>query len=226
MFRKIGRACSHATGFLSASRPGGCALISVTNDQGRQGSSVAVPSFFSTGTIVPLSNRHHERKRCLSCLGVFFCSTAPQAFFRPDRGSRRRRAQRLSRPAVAPPSRHAPPLPGRAFTASSTAADWMVTGRKSGTALGNADVPIDNRRPCLRPYQAGGCARQTKVQPYGEPGIVASSTLLCGAVAIVVVVVRARDRNPNGPRPAASCRRRATNERAGGARARGDAAAR
>ena len=56
-------------------------------------------------------------------LGHFFCSTAPQAFFRPDRNSQRRRAQGLSRLAVAPSVRHAPRFPGHTFTAPSTAAD-------------------------------------------------------------------------------------------------------
>jgi hypothetical protein len=35
----------------------------------------------------------------LACSGSFFCSTAPQAFFCPDRRFRRRRAQRRSRMA-------------------------------------------------------------------------------------------------------------------------------
>jgi hypothetical protein len=43
----------------------------------------------------------------------------------------RRRAQELSRSAVAPPWRHTSTFPGRALTASSTAADWMITGRKN-----------------------------------------------------------------------------------------------
>jgi hypothetical protein len=50
-----------------------------------------VPSFGSIGTILPLSNRGHKSKRFLRrfflpCFAAFFCSTAPQAFFCPDRG--------------------------------------------------------------------------------------------------------------------------------------------
>src|SRR5215813_3288635 len=49
-----------------------------------------VSSFCSIGTILPFSNRGHERKRFFpaflsSLFAAFFCSTAPQAFFRPDR---------------------------------------------------------------------------------------------------------------------------------------------
>jgi hypothetical protein len=50
------------------------------------------PFFGSTraASILPFSNRGHECKRFfplffLPCFGAFFCSTAPQAFFRPDR---------------------------------------------------------------------------------------------------------------------------------------------
>ena len=86
------------------------------------------------------SNRRHERKR-------FFLSWII-SFVRPRRRLSsaatvevaRRRAQRLSRPAVAPFSRHAPPFPGCALTASSTTADWMITGRKS--ALLSSLLPL------------------------------------------------------------------------------------
>ena len=49
-------------------------------------------------------------------------------------------AQKLSRPAVASPSRRTPTFPGRALTASSTAADWMITGRKSARL--SSGVPL------------------------------------------------------------------------------------
>jgi hypothetical protein len=44
-------------------------------------------SFGSTRapSILSFSNRHHERT-LVACSGSFFCSTAPQAFFCPDRG--------------------------------------------------------------------------------------------------------------------------------------------
>ena len=44
--------------------------------------------FHTTPLFVPNLIARHERRtpsRFLSCFGVFFCSTAPQAFFRPDR---------------------------------------------------------------------------------------------------------------------------------------------
>jgi hypothetical protein len=66
-------------------------------------------------------------------LGHFFCSTAPQAFFRPDRNSQHRRAQGLSRLAVAPSARRTPTLPGHTFTAPSTAADWCDRGRRKAS---------------------------------------------------------------------------------------------
>ena len=47
-------------------------------------------------------------------------------FLRPDPHVGRRRAQGLSRPAVAPPVPHARSFPGRALTAPSTAAPWQV----------------------------------------------------------------------------------------------------
>ena len=78
-----------------------------------------------------VSTMEHPRAR--PYFGSFFCSTAPQAFFRPDRRSLGRRAQELSRSAGTPPLRHTPPFPGRALTASSTAADWIIT---AGRTLG------------------------------------------------------------------------------------------
>src|ERR1700689_1939652 len=69
--------------------------------------------------------------------GRFFCSTAPQAFFRPDRDLRGRRAQGLSRLDAS--SR--PPL-GLALTDPSTAAclsrwdfRWLVLQAGSGFFL-------------------------------------------------------------------------------------------
>jgi hypothetical protein len=52
--------------------------------------SPPVSSFGLIGTILPFSNRRQERKHffladLLSRFRPFFCSTAPQAFFRPDR---------------------------------------------------------------------------------------------------------------------------------------------
>jgi hypothetical protein len=72
-----------------------------------------------------------EHPRARSSLGSFFCSTAPQAFFRPDRRSLGRRAQELSRSAGTPPLRRTPPFPGRALTASSTAACLSGSGLKA-----------------------------------------------------------------------------------------------
>jgi hypothetical protein len=47
-------------------------------------------SLFDLRAVSSFSNRGHECKRFfplffLPCFGAFFCSTAPQAFFRPDR---------------------------------------------------------------------------------------------------------------------------------------------
>ena len=75
-------------------------------------------------------------------VGAFFLAFA-LSFVRPRRRLSsaptvdfgRRRAQKLSRSAVAPPSRHISTFPGRALTASSTAADWMVTGWKNARLL-------------------------------------------------------------------------------------------
>jgi hypothetical protein len=85
----------------------------------------------------PFSNRHYKCKHFLSCFSCFLALSL--SFVRPRRRlssapttvSRRRRAQKLSRPAVALTWPHAPPFPGRALTASSTAADWMITVRNS-----------------------------------------------------------------------------------------------
>jgi hypothetical protein len=48
-------------------------------------------SWFDLGAISSFSNRGHKSKRFLRrfflpCFAAFFCSTAPQAFFCPDRG--------------------------------------------------------------------------------------------------------------------------------------------
>jgi hypothetical protein len=67
----------------------------------------------------------------------------------------RRRAQKLSRSAVAPPPRHTSTFPGRALTASSTAADWVITGRKSALYFSVAwiDVAASTSSPV-----ASGCS--------------------------------------------------------------------
>src|SRR5450432_4054457 len=65
----------------------------------------------------------------------FLCSTwNPVSSPRPTRVEGRR-AQGLSRSAVAPPWPHAPSFPGRALTAPSTAARWLWSGRRSEGSL-------------------------------------------------------------------------------------------
>jgi hypothetical protein len=54
----------------------------------------------------------------------------------------RRRAQKLSRSAVAPPQGHTSTFPGRALTASSTAADSVITGRKSALYFSVAWIDV------------------------------------------------------------------------------------
>ena len=77
-----------------------------------------VPSLCSTGAIIPSS--------------------------RPALRSRRR-AQELSRLAVAPTLRHAPPLPGHTLTASSTTARLVRSGwRSEGSPLSGADQSRHN----------------------------------------------------------------------------------
>ena len=85
-----------------------------------------------------------------------------------------RRAQRLSRSAVAPTSRHAPTLPGRALTASSTTADWMITGRRLSRvhnevrwAGGLILIRVGLSR--LRAEAAAPCIRPARVEPYPNP---------------------------------------------------------
>jgi hypothetical protein len=72
----------------------------------------------------------------LFCLDLSFVRPRRRLSSAPTADFRRRRAQKLSRPAVAAPERRTPPFPGRALTASSTAADWMITGRKSARLSG------------------------------------------------------------------------------------------
>ena len=90
--------------------------------------SSGLVAFFGSapgGAILPFSNRRPECKRFpdLSFSIPFFCSTAPQAFFRPDR--------RLARPPRAARSMTAP-LWGRpeglSLTAASTVAGLVVAG--------------------------------------------------------------------------------------------------
>jgi hypothetical protein len=93
------------------------------------GGRAAVPQF-----LWGLYERGHCQARFLwrfLAFALSFVRPLPQAFFRPDLDFGRRRAQKLSRSAVAPSLRHTSTFPDRALTASSTAADWMITGRKS-----------------------------------------------------------------------------------------------
>jgi len=58
--------------------------------RGRRGFSFWPVSLFDPRAVSSFSNRRHERKHFFLadlrfCLGPFFCSTAPQAFFCPDR---------------------------------------------------------------------------------------------------------------------------------------------
>ena len=67
-------------------------------------------------TIPSFSNRRHKRKRFFFLSWVIsFVPTALRFSSAATVDFGRRRAQRLSRPAVAPSSRHAPPFPGRAL---------------------------------------------------------------------------------------------------------------
>jgi hypothetical protein len=91
----------------------------------------AAPSAFGllTAAFLPFSNRHNKCKHFLSCFSCFLVSALsfvrPHGRFSsaPTAGFRRRRAQKLSRPAVALTWPHAPPFRGRALTASSTLDD-------------------------------------------------------------------------------------------------------
>src|SRR5437762_1206460 len=66
-------------------------------------------------------------------------------FFVPTRLAQRRRAQALSRLAVAPSLRHAPPLPGHTLTAASTTARLVRSGwRSEGSSLSGADQSRHN----------------------------------------------------------------------------------
>src|SRR5208282_4155531 len=72
----------------------------------------------------------HGCMRFLPCFGAFFCSTAPQAFFRPDRRFRTPACAEAVKVGRRSAIEAHSTFPGRALTASSTAADWMITGRK------------------------------------------------------------------------------------------------
>ena len=63
---------------------------------------------------------------------AFFCSTAPQAFFRPDRRYptlASAETVKVGRRSAVEGARHR--FQAATLTVSSTAADWMITGRKS-----------------------------------------------------------------------------------------------
>src|SRR5580700_6462130 len=82
----------------------------------------------------------------LSCfLDQFLCSTwNPVSSPRPA-VLQSRRAQELSRLAVAPTLRHAPPLPGHTLTAPSTTARLVRSGwRSEGSSLSGADQSRHN----------------------------------------------------------------------------------
>ena len=77
---------------------------------------------------IPLAMRAPFSNRSLGCkhnfhADHFFCSTAPQAFFRPDRNRTGRRAQTLSRLAA-----FRRPPPGLVLIAASTAAHLRMSG--------------------------------------------------------------------------------------------------
>ena len=74
-----------------------------------------------------LSRSFGRAAHLFSFVSFFVRSESP--FLRPDpQLRRRRRAQELSRLAVAPTLRHAPPLPGHTLTASSTTARLVRSG--------------------------------------------------------------------------------------------------
>ena len=74
----------------------------------------------------------------------FFVRSESRSFV-PTRASPSRRAQELSRLAVAPTSWHAPPLPGHTLTASSTTARLVRPGwRSEGSSLSGADQSRHN----------------------------------------------------------------------------------
>ena len=77
-------------------------------------------------------------------------------FLRPDPHVGRRRAQGLSRPAVAPPVPHARSFPGRALTAPSTAAPWQVGMTCPRGARCRARSSIAPQ-PCIRSIREDRC---------------------------------------------------------------------
>jgi hypothetical protein len=118
-------------------------------DTGQASSGLfGVPVFASAGKTVPPSllilsqTSAGNRMWCyvIACsLSVQFLCSCQEAvpsfsnrgFFRPDRRFRtpaRAEAVKVGRRSAV---RHTPTFPGRALTASSTTADWMITGRKS-----------------------------------------------------------------------------------------------
>jgi hypothetical protein len=77
----------------------------------------------------------------------------------------RRRAQKLSRSAVAPPGRHAPTFPGRALTASSTAACLIGSGLKAAAICAGSGVGVSHSadETCCRMFLCARCRSQVLV---------------------------------------------------------------
>ena len=132
--------------------------------------SSGLVAFFGSapgGAILPFSNRRPECKRFpdLSFSIPFFCSTAPQAFFRPDR--------RLARPPRAARSMTAP-LWGRpeglSLTAASTVAGlggrgprkcaWLDGSSPLGGSMSLPGPPFSTRSSCTGRTMASGFRRR------------------------------------------------------------------
>jgi hypothetical protein len=78
-----------------------------------------------------LYERGHCQARSSFAFALSFVRPRRRLSSAPTVDFGRRRAQKLSRSAVALAIEHTSTSPGRALTASSTAADWMIAGRKN-----------------------------------------------------------------------------------------------
>ena len=92
----------------------------------------------------------------------------------------RRRAQKLSRSAVAPPQGHTSTFPGHALTASSTAADSVITGRKS--ALYFSVAWIDVAASTSSPFASGCSSLAGSASISMSRAMVASAYMSAGTV--------------------------------------------
>jgi hypothetical protein len=140
----------------------------------------------------------------------FFCSTAPQAFFRPDHRSRRPpRAGGLSRPAGTLPVRHPPAFPGRALTAPSTAAPSVGRGGQAGGVSAEKFNPrsSENFQPVVFDrFRAVGDTRSaarlpagSRIADYVSLGAVAKTFPISTIHAILCAMRRGSIREPDFP---------------------------